>query len=60
SLTLATLAYTDTLEIWHIAVGTLVNGCLNVIEFPVRRTLIGDVVKTNQLMPAMALDSVTK
>lgn len=59
SLTLALLAYTDTLEIWHIAVGTLINGCLNVIEFPVRRTLIGDVVKTEQLMPAMALDSVT-
>jgi MFS family permease len=59
SCTLSLLAFTDTLEIWHVAVGTTINGCLNVIEFPVRRTLIGDVVKSEQLMPAMALDSVT-
>ena len=59
SLTLAILAFMDSLEIWHIAVGTTINGCLNVIEFPVRRTLIGDVVETKQLMSAMALDSVT-
>lgn len=59
SAMLLALTYTDSLEIWHVAVGTTINGCLNVIEFPVRRTLIGDVVKTDELMPAMALDSVT-
>ena len=59
SVTLSVLTFVDALEIWHVAVGTTINGCLNVIEFPVRRTLIGDVVKSEQLMPAMALDSVT-
>ena len=59
SATLFILSYFDALQIWHIAVGTTINGCLNVIEFPIRRTLIGDVVKSKELVPAMALDSVT-
>ena len=60
SATLFILSYFDALQIWHIAVGTTINGCLNVIEFPIRRTLmIGDVVKSKELVPAMALDSLT-
>jgi len=59
SATLFVLTWFDALEIWHVALGTTINGCLNVIEFPIRRTLIGDVVKSKELVPAMALDSVT-
>lgn len=59
ALLLGLLTVTGRLEIWHLAIGAFVNGLFFTSEFPVRRTMIGEVVETRHLAPAMALDSMT-
>ena len=47
------------IEIWHIALGSLLNGTYSATEFAVRRTMIGDVAGTERAGSALSLDSVT-
>jgi MFS family permease len=56
SLALALLAATGTLTVWHLAVASLLNGAGWTADNPVRRTMIGEVVGTEQMSAAMAID----
>lgn len=56
SLILALLAYTDRLEVWHLALASLLNGLGWATDNPVRRVMIGDVVGSERMGTAMSLD----
>jgi Na+/melibiose symporter-like transporter len=56
SLTLALLAATGTLALWHLAVASLLNGIGSTADNPVRRTMIGEVVGAERMSAAMAID----
>jgi MFS family permease len=56
SLLLALLAWTDTLEVWHVALASFVNGITWTTDNPVRRTMIGEVVGPERMSAAMSLD----
>ena len=56
STVLATLAMLGMLEVWHLAVATLVNGVTWSTDNPVRRILIGEVVGADQVGRAMSID----
>ena len=59
STVLALLALTGRLAIWQIALGTLLSGVYWSAEFPVRRTMVGEVAGPPRLSRAMALESAT-
>src|ERR1700726_3991977 len=56
SLVLACLAWSDTLEVWHVALASFVNGIAWTTDNPVRRTMIGEVVGPDRMGAAMSLD----
>jgi MFS family permease len=56
SLVLALLAYTDVLAVWHLAAACVVNGIGWATDNPVRRMMIGEVVGTERMGAAMAID----
>ncbi|MDA1256876.1 MAG: MFS transporter [Chloroflexi bacterium] len=56
---MASLLIMDVLEYWHLAVATFLSGIVWASEFPVRRTLIGELVHPERLGKAMSLDSAT-
>ena len=41
STILATLALTERIDLWHVALGTFISGIYGTLEFPVRRALLG-------------------
>ena len=47
------------IAIWHIAPGTFLNGMFWSTEFPVRRTMLGEIAGPARLSRAMALESAT-
>jgi MFS family permease len=53
---LAALAWTEQLEVWHLALASFVNGCGWATDNPVRRVMIGEVVGREQVGTAMSLD----
>jgi predicted MFS family arabinose efflux permease len=59
SLSLAALAINDRLVIWHIALGAVLSGIFWSGEFPVRRTMLGEIAGLGRLSAAMGLDSAT-
>jgi MFS family permease len=59
SAILAALAGTGQIEIWHIAVGAILNGVFWSTDFPVRRTMLGEIAGGARLSRAMALESAT-
>lgn len=59
SAVLAWLAITDRLALWHVAIGVFLSGSFWAAEFPVRRTMLGELVPGEALGPAMALESST-
>ena len=59
SASLAALAISDRLAIWHIAVGAVLSGVFWSAEFPVRRTMLGEIAGLGRLSAAMGLDSAT-
>lgn len=59
SATLLALAATDRLLVWHIALGAVASGVFWAGEFPVRRTMLGEVAGLGRLSAAMGLDSAT-
>jgi MFS family permease len=56
SLTLAVLAWTGNLAIWHLAVAAFCNGIGWTTDNPVRRTMIGDAVGPERMSSAMSID----
>ena len=56
SLVLALLAWTDALEVWHVALASFVNGIAWTTDNPVRRTMIGEVVGPDRMSAAMSID----
>ncbi len=56
SATLAILAATGRLEIWHLALASFVNGCGWATDNPVRRVMMGEAVGREHLGTAMSLD----
>lgn len=56
---LAFLAVQDRIALWHIALGTFLNGMFWASEFPVRRIMLGEIAGVERLSRAMALESAT-
>ncbi len=59
SAVLAVLALTDRLLLWHLALSAFLNGTFWAAEFPIRRTMLGEIAGQARLGPAMALESST-
>ena len=56
SIALALLAWSDALEIWHIALASFISGVTWTTDNPVRRTMIGEVVGPERMSAAMSID----
>ena len=56
---LSILALTGRILIWQVALGAFLNGMFWSTEFPVRRTMLGELVGPAVLSRAMALESAT-
>ena len=56
---LALLVYNDLLNLWVIAASVILNGLFWTVDNPVRRTLLGEAVRPDQIGIAMSLDTVT-
>ena len=59
SAVLSALLATGRAELWHIAVGALFAGVFWSTEFPVRRTVLGEIAGLDRISAAMGLDSAT-
>ncbi|MGB0751204.1 MAG: MFS transporter, partial [Gammaproteobacteria bacterium] len=59
SVVLAALVWLDQVEVWHVALGAFLNGVFWTIDFPARRTLLGEAAGHEQVGVAMSLDSIT-
>jgi MFS family permease len=59
SLMIAALAWSGRIELWHIAAGSFLNGIFWSAEFPVRRTMLGEIAGMDRLNQAMALEAAT-
>ena len=55
----AWLAWTGRLELWHVALGAVVNGTIWAIDLPVRRTMLGELAGAGRTAAAMGLDAAT-
>lgn len=53
------LGLTDRLELWHVAVGTFLSGTVWTMEFPVRRTLLGEFSGLERASTALTFDVAT-
>ncbi len=56
---LAVAVYTDVIKVWHVFLGALLAGGVWATDFPVRRAMIGEVVKRENIGAAMGLDLAT-
>ena len=56
SIALALLAWSDALEIWHLALASFISGLTWTTDNPVRRTMIGEVVGPERMSAAMSID----
>ncbi len=54
--TVAILAQSGGLAVWHLALASFLNGCVWATDNPVRRMMIGEAVGTDQMGTAMSLD----
>ena len=59
SATLGGLAVAGRIESWHIGLGAFLAGMLWTLEFPVRRTMLGELAGRHGVGAAMSLDSAT-
>jgi MFS family permease len=59
SLIIAALAGSGRIELWHLAAGSFLNGTFWSAEFPVRRTVLGEIAGMDRLNQAMALEAAT-
>jgi MFS family permease len=56
AVAVALLACSGALEVWHLAVASFVNGIAWAADNPVRRVMIGEVVGSERMGSAMAID----
>lgn len=56
SAVLAVVAWTGSLEVWHLALASLINGCGWATDNPLRRMMMGEVMGRDRMATAMALD----
>lgn len=56
SIALALLAWSDALEVWHLALASFISGLTWTTDNPVRRTMIGEVVGSERMSAAMSID----
>jgi MFS family permease len=56
---LAVLSKTGHIQLWHIAVGVFISGMFWVLDYSVRKTLLGAAVDGKSLGHAMSLDTVS-
>jgi MFS family permease len=56
SAVLSIIAWTSTLQVWHLAVASFISGCGWATDNPLRRMVMGDVVGRDRMATAMALD----
>jgi len=56
---LAALALAKLIAVWHLAIGVFLGGAVHTSEFPVRRTMLGEIAGPDRAKPALALDSLT-
>ena len=59
SAALALLIINDRIEYWHLALGSFLIGAVMASEFPVRRTMIGEVVSRTNVGRAVSLEQTT-
>ncbi|MEM7024883.1 MAG: MFS transporter [Pseudomonadota bacterium] len=59
SLALGVLAMTGRITLWQIAIGAFLNGILFTADFPLRRTMIGEVAGRDRLRLGMGLETAT-
>ena len=53
------LAVSGRIELWHVAVATFLSGTTWTIEFPVRRTLLGEIAGPGRSATGLTLDVAT-
>jgi MFS family permease len=56
SMVLAFLAWSHSLEVWHLALASFISGLTWTTDNPVRRTMIGEVVGPERMSAAMSID----
>ena len=56
SIALALLAWSDALEVWHLALASFISGLTWTTDNPLRRTMIGEVVGPERMSAAMSID----
>ena len=56
SAALSVIAWTATLEVWHLALASFINGCGWATDNPLRRMMMGEVMGRDRMATAMALD----
>jgi MFS family permease len=56
SFTLAALAHSGRLQVWHLAIASFLNGIAWATDNPVRRVMIGEAVGPDQMSTAMSID----
>jgi MFS family permease len=56
SMALTFLAWSDALEVWHLALASFISGLTWTTDNPVRRTMIGEVVGPERMSTAMSID----
>jgi len=56
---LGALAVSGRIELWHVALGAFLSGAVWTMEFPVRRTMLGEIAGPRSVGAAMSLDSAT-
>ncbi len=59
SAILASLVIADLIQYWHLALGSFLLGTVIASEFPVRRTMIGEVVSRANVGRAVSLEQTT-
>ena len=59
SAILAALVIAEMIEYWHLALGSFLIGAVLASEFPVRRTMIGEVVPRESVGRAISLEQTT-
>ena len=59
SAVMGVLALTGAIQIWQIAFGSFLTGLFFASEFPVRRTILGEIAGQKRIGAALSLDSVS-
>ncbi len=55
--TLAVLMWLDVIQYWHLALAALANGSAWALDWPVRRSLVPDLVGKSRIVEALTLES---